>query len=212
MDCGGDLDEAAADAAVHMLLSQGITQLDGVIVTHYDDDHAASVPYVLSRIPAKQLYLPEVPDTGKNRDTLESMGGEWITWIPPETVCSIEDAGITLIMTSPQRSDNENSMCILFQTQDCDILITGDRGPVGEKALLAISELPDLEVLVVGHHGAKGVATLELLSETHPEIALISVSRDNLYGHPAEDVLERLALFDCAVLSTAQEGTIMIRG
>ena len=212
VDCGGDLDEAAADAAVHMLLSQGITQLDGAIVTHYDDDHAASVPYVLSRIPAKQLYLPEIPDTGKNRDTLESMGGEWITWIPPETVYPIENAGITLIMTSPQRSDNENSMCILFQTQDCDILITGDRGPVGEKALLAIRELPDLEVLVVGHHGAKGVATLELLSETHPEIALISVSRDNLYGHPAEDVLERLALFDCAVLSTAQEGTIMIRG
>ena len=67
-------------------------------------------------------------------------------------------------------------------------------------------------MLVVGHHGGKGTATLELLTQTHPEVALISVSQDNPYGHPAEDVLERLNLFDCKILTTAQNGTLVIRG
>ena len=212
IDCGGDLEESAADTAVHTLLSQGVTQLDGVIVTHYDNDHAAGVAYVLSRIPARHLYLPDMPDTGKNRQMLTDLGGNQITWIAPESTISIEDSDITLYTTAQKKTDNENSMCVLFQPGNCDILITGDRGPSGEKTLLAYTDLPDLEVLVVGHHGAKGVASFDLLSKTRPEIALVSVSSDNIYGHPAQDVLERLQLFGCKTLCTSQEGTLTIRG
>lgn len=212
VDCGGDLEESAADAAVQTLLSQGITELDGVIVTHYDNDHAAAVSYVLSRVPARRLYLPDIPDSGNNRTELERIAGDAVTWITPESSVVVDDSGITIYTTQLQKSDNENSMCVLFQPGNCDILITGDRGNSGEKALLNAVDLPDLEVLVVGHHGAKGVASLELLTETHPETALISVSKDNLYGHPAQDVLERLDLFGCTVLCTDQEGTITIRG
>ena len=212
VDCGSDLDQAAADTAAQTLLSQGVTELDGVIVTHYDYDHAGAVSLLLSRVPAKHLYLPDVPDTGRNRSTLEQTEGALITFIPPESSFMIEEAAITLYTTKLQNSDNENSMCVLFQPENCDILITGDRGPSGEKALLAHTELPDLEVLVVGHHGAKGVATLELLTQTQPEVAIVSVSEDNLYGHPAQDVLERLELFGCTVLCTDEEGTITVRG
>ena len=212
VDCGGDLDEAAADAAAQTLLSQGITRLDGVIITHYDNDHAAAVAYVLSRIPADWLYLPDIPDSGKNRTVLEELGEGNITWIPPESTVTVVDSGITLYTTKLRNSDNENSMCVLFQPGNCDILITGDRGPSGEKALLEHADLPDLDVLVVGHHGAKGAASLPLLSQTKPEVALISLSEGNPYGHPAEDVRERLALFNVQILRTDQHGTILIRG
>lgn len=212
IDCGGDLDDAAADAAVQTLLSQGITRLDGVIVTHYDQDHAGAIPLVLSRIPADRLYLPDIPDEGKNRNHLETLGGNSVTWIVPESTLVLDETQITLYTTKLRSDDNENSMSVLFQPENCDILITGDRGASGEKALLAHAELPDLEVLVVGHHGAKGTASLPLLSVTDPEIALISLSEDNPYGHPAEDVKERLALFGIEVLRTDQNGTILIRG
>lgn len=212
IDCGGDLDEAAADKAAQTLLSQGITRLDGVILTHYDYDHAGSVAYVLSQIPANEMFLPDIPDSGKYRAALEKLGGNTITWISPDSTRIIEDTGITLYTTKLQNSDNENSMCILFQPGNCDILITGDKGPSGEKALLAHTDLPDLEVLVLGHHGAKGVATLELLTKTRPEVVLVSVGADNLYGHPAQDVLERLELFGCRVLRTDTDGTLTVRG
>ena len=212
VDCGGETEEAAADQAVQMLLSQGITQLDGVIVTHYDDDHTGGMKYVLSRIQVETLYLPDIPDAGNNRSDLEELGGDRISWIPENSALKIRDSGLTLYTTPAVKSDNESSMCVLFQADNCDILITGDRGSSGEKALLACTELPDLEVLIVGHHGAKGTASLELLTQTHPEVALISVGSDNPYGHPAEDVLERLELFDCEILTTAQNGTLTIRG
>lgn len=212
LDCGGDLEEAAADTAVQTLLSQGIMELDGIILTHFDNDHAGAISYVLSRIPAKRLYLPDTSAGSKNRVAIEQLAGENITWIAPESVFSVADSGITLYTTKLTAQDNENSMCVLFQPQNCDILITGDRGARGERALLDRVDLPDLEVLVVGHHGAKGVASLELLTKTRPELALISVGQDNLYGHPVEDVLERLALFECTVLCTDHEGTIVIRG
>lgn len=212
IDCGGDLDDAAADTAVQTMLSQGITRLDGVIVTHYDRDHAGAIPLVLSRIPADRFYLPDVPDEGKNRNHLENLGSNRITWIVPESSLVLDEAQITLYTTRLRSADNENSMCILFQPENCDILITGDRGASGEKALLAQADLPDIEVLVVGHHGAKGTASLQLLSATDPEVALISLSEDNPYGHPAEDVKERLALFGIQVLRTDHNGTILIRG
>ena len=212
VDCGGDLEEAAADEAVRTLLSQGITQLDGVIITHYDDDHTGGVDYVLSRIPTKKLYLPDIPDSGDCRSELEALYADRVVLIPECTTVNIQDSGLTLYTTAVAKSDNESSMCVLFQAEKCDILITGDRGSSGEKALLAHADLPDLDVLVVGHHGGKGTATLELLTQTHPEVALISVSQDNPYGHPAEDVLERLNLFDCKILTTAQNGTLVIRG
>jgi competence protein ComEC len=212
VDCGGETEEAAADQVVQTLLSQGITQLDGVIVTHYDDDHAGGMKYVLSRIQVESLYLPDTPDAGNNRSDLEELGGDRISWIPENSTMKIRDSGLTLYTTAAVKSDNESSMCVLFQADKCDILITGDRGSSGEKALLACTDIPDLEVLIVGHHGAKGTASLELLTQTHPEVALISVGSDNPYGHPAEDVLERLELFDCEILTTAQNGMLTIRG
>ena len=69
-----------------------------------------------------------------------------------------------------------------------------------------------VDVLVVGHHGAKDAASFELLRTVRPEIAVISVGASNPYGHPTEEVLERLELFGCSILRTDQDGTIMIRG
>ena len=103
-------------------------------------------------------------------------------------------------------------MCILFQGENCDILITGDRDIAGEAALLQQADLPKLELLIAGHHGANDSTGFELLYETKPEAAVISVSADNFYGHPARSVLERLSLFGTKVFRTDLHGTIIFRG
>lgn len=212
VDCGGDTAQAAADTAVQTLLSQGVNHLDGIILTHYDVDHAGGVGYVLSRISVDKLYLQDLPGVSDIKQQLFTAYPDKITLVSPESITEIEDVPITLYTTGIQKTDNESSMCVLFQPENCDILITGDRSASGERALLKQVSLPDLEVLVVGHHGAKGSACLELLTQTMPEAAVISVGRDNTYGHPSSDVLERLALFGCDVLRTDLQGTITIRG
>ncbi len=212
VDCGGDTPESAADTAAAYLLSQGITHLDGLILTHYDEDHAAGVLPLLSRVKTKRLYLPDIPDEGEIRGSLEAAYRDRICWVDATQRMESGEGSVFFYPASDKITGNESSMCVLFQWQECDILVTGDRDTPGERALLATADLPDLEVLVVGHHGSKNSTCLELLHQTQPELAVISVGRDNSYGHPAADLLKRLELFGCSVWRTDLDKTIIIKG
>ena len=135
-----------------------------------------------------------------------------------EVVCAARDlvltAGNTKITVFVPRfagTGNENSLCVLFDTEKCDILIMGDRNAFGERSLLRNSYVPDVDVLIVGHHGSKSSTCQELLDAVKPEIACISVSIDNPYGHPSQEVLQRLEDFGCRVYRTDLDGEIVIR-
>ena len=212
VDCGGDSAEQTADLAAQLLLSQGVNRLDGVILTHYDADHAGGVEALLSRIPADMLYLPDVVDAGNIREPIVKAEAYPIQWITSEQTIVLSDGNITLFAGKESTSDNESGLCVLFQPENCDILITADRSTTGERALLEQTQLPDLEVLVVGHHGSKTSTGLELLNATAPEAAIISVGADNHYGHPAIEVLRRLERYGCRILRTDILGNIIIRG
>ena len=211
VDCGGDSERVAADTVSHHLLSRGITRLDGVIATHYDVDHAGGIPLLLTQIRSDMLYLPDVEDNGTVRDMLAA-GESSVYWIDRCTVLDFGKLRFTLFPGDRGNSENETSMCILFQTENCDILITGDRSEAGEKALLETVTLPELELLVVGHHGSSNSTGLELLTATKPKNAAISVGKGNYYGHPTRDVLYRLELFGCKIWRTDQSGTVVFRG
>lgn len=210
VDCGGDNGDDAADKAIGLLLSQGIFRLDGLIITHYDADHAGGASQLLSKIPADTLYLPVYTGESKLRDTLIENFGNSIEWITDDTV--LDDADITLYPSAASDHANESSLCILFQPEDCDILITGDRSFDGEAELMAHTDLPDLEILIAGHHGSRTSTSWELLNETRPEIVIISVGANNSYGHPTEETLTRIELFGCGVYRTDLLGTIIFRG
>ena len=78
--------------------------------------------------------------------------------------------------------------------------------------LLKRHELPDLEILVAGHHGAADSVSEELLNATKPEYVAISVGEYNRYGHPSQEVLERLEAYGCRVYRTDRDGSIVFRG
>jgi len=210
VDCGGDYDEGAADKAAETLLSRGIKQLDGIILTHMDYDHAGGVPYLLQRVETQMLYLPRMTDETGLSNSLKSMVDD--TFVVGEDIrLTFEDTSLTIFAPESANSGNESSMCILFQTENCDILVPGDRGFAAEKLLLKDHQLPELEVLVVGHHGSKYATSKELLNQTKPEYAIISAGENNRYGHPAEELLQRLLDFGCQILCTADYGTIVFR-
>ena len=210
VDCGGDTGEKAADKASQLLLSQGIFRLDGLIITHYDEDHAGGADELLSRIPADTIYLPVIDGENEIRDVLMQEYGSKIQWVEKELLLNAAD--ITIYPSDNRTDANESSLCILFQPGDCDILITGDRSFEGEAELMNQVTLPDLEILVAGHHGSKTSTSWDLLNATRPEIAIISVGADNRYGHPTWETLERLNLFGCGIYRTDLEGTIIFRG
>ncbi len=212
VDCGGDSDRKAADKAAHILLSQGISRLDGVILTHYDRDHAGGIEYLLTTVPADCLYLPVSLDEENISQSLMHIENTEVAVAEETMQITFGDVRLTLLPSEIGMTDNESSLCVLFQTKNCDILITGDRSAFGERELLRQIELPDLEVLIVGHHGSKYSTCEELLEATTPEIAIISAGRDNTYGHPADVVLQRLQKYGCLIYRTDYNGTVVYRG
>ena len=202
VDCGGDSDTAAADLAAQTLLGQGITRLDGLILTHCDRDHAGGAPYLLTRLETALLIQPEkgtirgeAPTVYASRDLELTLGSGKIRIFAPRF----------------PENGNESSLCVLFDTEKCDILITGDRSGFGERSLLRSGEIGTVDVLIAGHHGAADSTCRELLEAVKPQIVCVSAGADNPYGHPAAETLARLSEFGCRVYRTDQLGTILIR-
>ena len=209
VDCGGSWQEDAADQAAETLLSQGIFRLDGIIVTHYDQDHAGGVPELLSRVPADAVFLPGVEDLSGVKGEISALVAQTVE-IRTDTVLTYGDTTMTICRPALTDSDNESSLCVLFQGGNCDILLTGDRSDFGELLLMEEHTLPALEILIAGHHGAKTSTSPELLDATRPSIVAISVGR-NAYGQPADELLARLAAYGCAVYRTDLDGTLIFR-
>lgn len=206
VDCGGDYSETAADTAANKLLSQGISRLDGILLTHGDDDHAGGLEYLLTRIDADLIVLPA---TEGDFELPESAAP--VLWVDRHTVLSFGETQITIYPPAFSASGNENSLCILFDTEKCDILITGDRSERGERRLLAQYAFPEVDLLISGHHGAKSSTGEALLQTVRPDTVIISVGRNNIYGHPAPELLERLETFGCTVWRTDIHGTVVYR-
>lgn len=212
VDCGGSHDDSTADAAAEMLLSQGISKVDGIILTHYDRDHVGAVTNFLTRIPTDSLYLPVTEDEKQLAEPIQ-MACHGVDTLVEQDICiAYGNTKITLLAPISGKSGNEASMSVLFQTENCDILITGDNNAAGERALLERFQLPKLEVLVVGHHGSKHSTSQALLDATKPDVAVISVGESNSYGHPADEVLERLENCGCRVYRTDLDGTVVYKG
>ena len=204
VDCGGTGDALAADAAAETLLSQGITRIDALILTHYDRDHTGGVENLLSRLDAELLVLPPVCSE-------RSLPAKQTIYAAENLLLSSGNMEIRIFASQIPGNDNENSLCILFDSENCDILITGDRDGFGERSLLRHSLLPDVDILVAGHHGSKHATCEELLEAVKPEIVCISAGKDNLFGHPAPELLRRLATYGCTVYRTDLQGDIIIR-
>ena len=205
VDCGGDSDTRPADAAAEALLSQGYSHIDGLILTHTDRDHAGGAENLLSRIRTDLLILP--------RQAEKIAVPEDTQVVIAEQNLEITDGSGRISIFAPvfHGEENEMSLCVLFDTEKCDILITGDRNAFGERSLLRHADIPNVDVLIAGHHGSKYSSCQELLEATRPQIVCISVGADNSYGHPAQEVLDRLSSFGCTVYRTDQQGTITIR-
>jgi competence protein ComEC len=194
----------AADTVAVFLLSQGITNLDALILTHYDRDHFGGVEIVLSRVGTELVILPPV-DTPWNPDAGQ------ILYATEDLLLSAENTKISIYTSGFPGNGNENSLCILFDTENCDILITGDRDEFGERMLLRHHMIPDVDILVAGHHGSRFSSGEDLLAAARPEIVCISAGAGNRFGHPEPELLQRLETHGCTVYRTDLQGNIIIR-
>ena len=90
-----------------------------------------------------------------------------------------------------------------------EVRLTGDAGREFESRL-AVADTARVRILKVGHHGSRTSTSPQLLAALRPQIAIISAGRGNLFGHPAPDVLERLADAGAVVFRTDRDGAVVV--
>ena len=210
VDCGGSSDEKAANTAVAYLANQGVRTVDGLIITHYDRDHAGGAALLMSRLRVQTLYLPNAADGGDIEKALLAAPHDQTVRVSEDMHLRWQETDLQIFAPKAGKTGNESSLCVLFQKEKCDILITGDLNQAGELELLQRYSLPKLEYLIAGHHGAASSTGTALLAACDPETVLISVGANNRYGHPSAELLQQLAQFHIPVYRTDQEGTIII--
>ena len=212
VDCGGSRGVEAGDTLADYLNQLGIVRLDLLILTHYDSDHTNGIGQLLERMPVDSIVGPDIEDDTDNRTELEELARAYD--VPMETVStdtaeSFGEARAQIFAPVSVENDNDASLSVLASAGDFDVLITGDMDSQVEEALSEEKHLSDVEVLVVGHHGSRYSTSTEFLTESTPQIAVISVG-DNSYGHPTQEVLDRLETAEVDVYRTDLNGTVTI--
>lgn len=213
VDCGGDTYDNAGDLAANHMQNVGRGTLDLLVLTHFHEDHANGVPQLLERLRVKQIVMPDVEEDSPLRQEILALAEEKeieCLVVREDTVLPLgEESSLTLYAPLGAEDTNELGLTVIASTQKLDVLITGDMGLEVEQLLLEHADLPDVEVMLAGHHGSKYATSQELLEAVDPELVLISVSKDNVYGHPAPETLERLEHRE--VHRTDLEGTVTVR-
>ena len=105
--------------------------------------------------------------------------------------------------------NNDNSNVIFTELNGYNFMFMGDASSITEKEIINKYSLPDIDVLKVGHHGSKTSSGKEFINEINPKYSIISVGKNNRYGHPNKEVLNNLQ--DSKVYRTDQDGSIMFK-
>lgn len=207
----------------------GIRRLDAVVLSHPDEDHMNGALELLrlaegQNIELGQIVLPDTGETGKEgfAEIIKeaenggaapvpvrflAAGGGWRRG-GAEFLCLHPEAG-----RRPENS-NAGSLCVCVRFEGgASLLLTGDVEGAGEAALaeeLARRDIGGIAVLKVAHHGSRYSTTEGFLESAEPALAVISCGRENRYGHPHEELLERLERAGCRIFRTDRDGAVTI--
>jgi competence protein ComEC len=157
--------------------------------------------------------MPKVEHSTKTyEDMLEAVlnNGLKITSPVPGTRFDIGEGEFTILAPNRSRYDdiNDYSVVIKLQYKNTAFLFTGDAGIESETEMLDKGYDLKADLLKVGHHGSRYSTSEEFLNAVQPETAVISVAKDNMYGHPSPETIDRLRQAGVRVYRTDEAGTI----
>lgn len=215
--------DAGMHSAVFRSLDQVLPwydkQIDYLLLTHADLDHVGAVPDLLDRYVVRRIYVSEFFGAAEAEQAIQKKaqqkGVEIIVLKPGDTLTFGAREGNSLRIIHPRsdcmtmhNSENECSLVGLLTYGDHTVLLTGDTGEKVESELAAAVDGP-VTLLKVGHHGSRESSSAAFLQDIKPQYAVIQAGKDNSYGHPHQEVLERLSAASTTVFQTKDDATIV---
>ncbi len=180
------------------LKDKGIKNIEGLIVTHFDNDHAGGVVDLISGLKVKKIYINSLNNTTytakKIYSCLKSYNSETILVRNNAVIYQENDLKITTYQASTG-SDNEDSIIAWLSKGDFDALFMGDAGTDAFNKIRENLDINVLDVFKVGHHGGNGVVDSRMTEILKPQISIISTGQ-NQFGHPNKITLDTLRKSD----------------
>ena len=202
------------------LKAKGVGRLDGIFITHMDEDHISGVRELLERgYMIDNLILGDVQDKTQYEEIvkLAEKNNTMVQYMAADDLISDGESVITCMHPpSGYKSKDINACSIVLDIsiEKQHMLFTGDLGSAQEEELLANPykksrlQWTDYNILKVGHHGSKNSSCQEFLEIVKPKISIISCGKDNSYGHPHDETIDRLREIGSDIYITTNNGEI----
>lgn len=209
--------EASWGQLSRALKVEGITRLDGVIVTHTDGDHAGGAQALaMSSIQVDGWYAPVwyTRKESKHKVILASaLRNEEVTWLSGGSTLPLDGGSITVLgPIEPSEKENNNSLVLLVEAGGGRMLLTGDMEFPEEQTLLEAGLIPACQVLKVGNHGEDDATSAALIQAVQPKLAVISTNSMEEPDTPSARVMTLLQNAGAKVVQTqdAQAGVLVV--
>ncbi len=192
---------SATATILPFLQARGIRELDTVVVSHGDNDHAGGLHDLLLAMPAGQLLTGE-PVAGHVSESC--FAGQ--TWTE-------DDVNFEILHPTPAFSGlgNDGSCVLRISTREQSLLMSGDIEIAAEHALVRDGVLAPADIVLVPHHGSKTSSSPPFVAAVQAKLAIVSAGFGNQWGFPKGEVVERWQRSGATVLNTAESGAIGVR-
>jgi competence protein ComEC len=191
-----------------------ITQVSILVLTHFHADHVEGLPGLLKGRTVGQVWVSPQIDPAFESERVQ----RWLKVIPQIPVT----AGFSAQMISnrgpinfhvlwpkigAQDSPNNSSIVLQINSADFSLLAAGDIEPIAQSQL--VQQLSQVDLYKVAHHGSR-YQDLNFMKALSPRISIISVGKENTYGHPAPQTIAALSRIGSTVYRTDQDGALAI--
>lgn len=205
-----------SDKLIHYLQSEGIKRLDVVIATHPDEDHIGGMTSVMENYEIGSFYMPNrVHNTLSFEQMISMLKDKRIEVLQThagETIPFDEETELFVLNPDDRNYIQNNSYSIVTKLtyHDNSFLFTGDIDAVNEYNMLsAYYDKLDADVLKIAHHGSSGSSSPDFLKAVSPVASVVSCGRNNNYGHPHAEFLNRVKALGIPLYRTDEQGNIV---
>ena len=219
VDAGGNTTEAVRrigeTVVSEYLWWRGLSEVDYVLATHADADHIDGLNDVLKNFNVRGALIARRPandpEFAKFSQTLTETNTH-AEVIHAGDVIRFGDVEVSVLWppAGGELSTNNNSIVLRLKFGERSILLTGDIERQTERVLTQSQQDLRVDIVKVPHHGSKTSSTDDFVRATNPSLAIISVGRNSMFGHPHKEVVQRWQSNGATVFTTGECGTITI--
>lgn len=198
-----------SDAVIMFLKSRGITKINSIIISHGDYDHMGDISNYLDNFKISNVIFNCGDYNELENNLIKSLKKNKIKYYSCINNLNKEDYELRFLNTKIYNNENNDSSVLYFKYDKYKFLFMGDAGVIREKEIINNYNIRNIDFLKVGHHGSDTSSSKDFIQSIKPKYSVISVGKNNRYGHPKESVLNILQ--NSKIYRTDKDGSVEVK-